>query len=374
MSQYWCLLAISNLKTKFMNQGSPHYLLEEEMATHFHIFAWKIPWTEKPGGLQSMGLQSRARLEAHIPRPRIAFTLVNSINNSSCSDQKPRLILHSCLLTFHILSTRTPVGSTFKIYTESSHFLPTPFLAVWSEPPTPLMWPLPESAGGSVLFCPCKPYLFPVAATKVPPTEWLEEIEMYWLTVLEARRPNSRCQQGLALSESLNRILLCLFLASGCCCYRSFAKLCPTLCDPVDCSTPGFPVLYYLPEFAQTHVHWVTNAVQPSHPLLSPSPPAFNLSQHQSLPMNRLFTSSGQSIGALASASVLSMNVQSWFPLGLIGLISLQSKGLSSLLQHSLKASILQRSVSFMVQLSHPYMTTGKTTALTRWTRPSSFD
>ena len=58
---------------------------------------------------------------------------------------------------------------------------------------------------------------------------------------------------------------------------------CPTLCDPMDCSTPGFPVLHKLPELAQTHVHRVGDAIQPSHPLLSPSPPAFNLSQHQGL-------------------------------------------------------------------------------------------
>ena len=54
----------------------------------------------------------------------------------------------------------------------------------------------------------------------------------------------------------------------------SVTKLCPTLCSPIDCSTPGFPVLYYLPEFAQTHVHWVDDAIQPSHPLLSPPSPA----------------------------------------------------------------------------------------------------
>ena len=65
------------------------------------------------------------------------------------------------------------------------------------------------------------------------------------------------------------------------CC--SVAKLCPTLCDPMNCSMPGFPDLYYLPEFAQTHVHWVGDAIQPSHPLPSPSPPTFNLSQHQGL-------------------------------------------------------------------------------------------
>ena len=66
-----------------------------------------------------------------------------------------------------------------------------------------------------------------------------------------------------------------------CCC--SVAQLCPTLWDPMDCSMPGFSVLHYLPEFVQTHVHWVSDAIQPSHPLSSPSPPALNLSQHPDL-------------------------------------------------------------------------------------------
>ena len=66
-----------------------------------------------------------------------------------------------------------------------------------------------------------------------------------------------------------------------CCC--SFSQSCLTLCEPMDCSMPGFPVFHYLLEFAQTHVHWVSDAIQPSHPLSSPSPPAFNLSQHQGL-------------------------------------------------------------------------------------------
>ena len=64
---------------------------------------------------------------------------------------------------------------------------------------------------------------------------------------------------------------------------HSVAQLCPTLCDPMDCSTPGLPVHHQLPEFTQTHVHWVSDVIQPSHPLSSPSPPAFNLSQHQGL-------------------------------------------------------------------------------------------
>ena len=108
--------------------------------------------------------------------------------------------------------------------------------------------------------------------------------------------------------------------------------LCPTLYNPMDCSTPGFPVLHHLPELAQTHVHWVGDAIQPSSPLSFSSPPAFYLSQHQSLfPVSWLLTSGGQSIeaSASASASVLPMNIQGWFLLELTGLISLLSKGLS---------------------------------------------
>ena len=85
--------------------------------------------------------------------------------------------------------------------------------------------------------------------------------------------------------------------------------------------------------------------------------------------MSQLFTSGSQSIGVSASSSVLPMNIQDWSPLGWTGWISLQSKGLSNLLQHhSSKALILRRSAFFIVQLSHPYITTGKTIALTIWT------
>ena len=111
------------------------------------------------------------------------------------------------------------------------------------------------------------------------------------------------------------------------------------------------------------------------HPTISSSVVPFS-SCLQSFPasgsfqMSQSFTSSGQSIGVSASTSVLPMNVQDWSPLGWTGWISLQSKGtLKSLLQHhSSKASVLQHSDFFIVQISHPYMTTGKTIALTRWT------
>ena len=156
---------------------------------------------------------------------------------------------------------------------------------------------------------------------------------------------------------------------SNFCCYCSVAESCPTLCNPMNCSLLGFPVLHYLPDFAQIHIHWVSDAIQPSHPLSSPSPPDFNLSQHQGL-SSQLFESGGQSIGASTSAPVLPGNIQGWFPLGLTGLILLAVQGtLKSLLQdHNWKALILWCSAFFMVQLSNPYTTTGKTIALTRWT------
>ena len=92
--------------------------------------------------------------------------------------------------------------------------------------------------------------------------------------------------------------------------FSSVAQSCPTLCDPMNYSTLGLPVHHHVPEFTQTHVHRVGDAIQPSHPLSSPFPPAPNPSQHQSLPMSQLFTSGGQSIGVSASASVLPMNIQ----------------------------------------------------------------
>ena len=112
--------------------------------------------------------------------------------------------------------------------------------------------------------------------------------------------------------------------------FNSVTQSCPTICNPMNCSTPGLPVHHQLPEFTQTHVHRVPDAIQPSHPLLSPSPPAFTLSQRQSLFQRcQLFASGGQSVGLSASTSVLPMNTQDWSPLGLVGWISLQSKGLS---------------------------------------------
>ena len=99
--------------------------------------------------------------------------------------------------------------------------------------------------------------------------------------------------------------------AFDCVQFSSVTQSCLTLCNPMDCSTPGFLVHDQHPEPTQTHVHRVGDAIQPSHPLSSPSP-AFNLSQRQEglFPMSQLFTSGGQSIGVSASTSVLPMNSQ----------------------------------------------------------------
>ena len=111
--------------------------------------------------------------------------------------------------------------------------------------------------------------------------------------------------------------------------FSSVAQSCPTVCDLVDCSTPGFPVHHQLPEFIQTHVQCVGVAIQPSHLLSSPFHPTLNLSQHQGLFMSQLFRSGGQTTAASVSASILPTNIQGWFPLGLTGLISLYSKELT---------------------------------------------
>ena len=134
----------------------------------------------------------------------------------------------------------------------------------------------------------------------------------------------------------------------------------------MDCSTPGFPCLSLSPEVFSnscTLSRWC-------HPTISSSVTPFSCPQ--SFPVSgslSSFISGGQSNGASASASILPVNIQGLFPLGLTSLISLQFKGLWRVLQHhSSKASVLRCSAFFMVQLSHPYVTTGKTIALTRQT------
>ena len=146
--------------------------------------------------------------------------------------------------------------------------------------------------------------------------------------------------------------------------FSSVARWYQTPWDPVDCSMPGLPVHHQLPEFTQTLVRWVGDAIQPSH--LSSSPPTFNLPQHQGL-FKRV--SSSHQVAKVLEFQLQHQSFQ-WISRtdflwdGLIG----SPRTLKGLQHHSSKASVLRCSAFLIVQLSHPYMTTGKTIALTRWT------
>ena len=112
------------------------------------------------------------------------------------------------------------------------------------------------------------------------------------------------------------------------CCCCSAAKSYPTLCDLMDCSTSG-SFVSIITQFAQTHVHWVSDAIQPSNPLPTPSPFAFSLSQHQYLFLELTLCIRWPKYWSFSFSNSCSSNIQGWFPLGLTGLITLQSKGLS---------------------------------------------
>ena len=152
--------------------------------------------------------------------------------------------------------------------------------------------------------------------------------------------------------------------------FSSVAQSCLTLCNPMNCSTLGLPVHHQLPEFTQTHFHQVSDAIQPSHPLLSPSPPVPNPSSI------RVFTNESTlrmrwlkywSFSFSISPSNEHPGMIS-FRMDWLDLLAAQGTLKSLLQHHSSKASILQRLAFFTVQISHPYMITGKTIALTRRT------
>ena len=164
-------------------------------------------------------------------------------------------------------------------------------------------------------------------------------------------------------------MLICLLIYSvfPCCC--SVPQSCLTLCNPMDLQHTRLPCSSLSP--------WVCSNSCPLgwwyHPTISSSVALFSSCPQSSIasgsfPMSWLFASSDQSIEASALASVLSGNIQSWFPLDWLGWACCPVDSQESLQHHGLKASVLQSSVFFMVQLSHPDMTTGKTIALTRWT------
>ena len=143
-----------------------------------------------------------------------------------------------------------------------------------------------------------------------------------------------------------------------------FSQSCPTLCDPMNHSTPGLLVYHQLLEFTQTQVHRVGDAIQPSHPLSSPSPPAPNPSQHQSLFQ---WVNSSHEVAKVLEFQHQHQSLQ-WTPRADLLQNGLVGSPCSLLQHHSSKASILRHSAFFTVQLSHPYMITGETIALTRQT------
>ena len=128
---------------------------------------------------------------------------------------------------------------------------------------------------------------------------------------------------------------------------------------------PGFPVFHHLPEFAQTHTHCVSDVIQPSHPLSSSSPPAFNLSQYKIFSNESSLHIRWPNYWSLIVSPFDEYSGLIFFRIDWFDLLAVQGTLKSLLHHHSLKASILQRSAFFIVQLSHSYMTTGKTIALT---------
>ena len=134
---------------------------------------------------------------------------------------------------------------------------------------------------------------------------------------------------SLFLCMVLDSVLVSFFYRFSSVKFSSVTQSCPTFCDPMNYSTPGFPVHHQILEFTQTHAHRASDAIQPSDPLSSPSPPAPNSSQHQGLFQWVNSSHEVANIGVSALVSFLTKNIQDWSPLEWTGWPSLQSKGLS---------------------------------------------
>ena len=157
-------------------------------------------------------------------------------------------------------------------------------------------------------------------------------------------------------------LLLEHFCSICCCC--SVAQFCLTFCDPMDCSMPGLSVPHHIPEFAQVHVYWICDTIQPSCPLSLPSLPSIRIFSNESafhIRWRKYWSFSFNTSPSNEYSGLISFRMD-W-----LDLFTFQGT-LKSLQHHSSKASILQCSAFFMVQLSHPCMTAGKTIPLSRWT------
>ena len=161
------------------------------------------------------------------------------------------------------------------------------------------------------------------------------------------RESKVKSEKAQILNWQFHNCMWCDLLILFCC--YSVAKTYPILCDPMDCSTTGSSVCHRLPEFSKIHVSWISDAIQPSHPLSHPfssCPQSFPASW--TFPVIWLLESYGQSTGASASTSFLPINIPGWFPLGSTGLVSLVSKGLSRVLS----STIIQKHQFFGAQPS----------------------
>ena len=212
------------------------------MATHSSILDCRIPWTEEPGRLQSMGSpESQTWLSAHTHLPCLP-------------SQGPAHLHHQGSLSRPLTSNQLSV-STGCSSSDSTHFW---FICTWLT-----LWVQIPVTDLNILraWCPCGG-----GTVQGPVPQGTEGWVSFLLLLPLASSPGPPLAPFLAFSS-----------------VSVVAQSCPTLCDPMNRSTPGLPVHHQLPEFTQTHVHWVNDAIQPSHPLSSPSPPALNLSQHQGL-------------------------------------------------------------------------------------------
>ena len=188
--------------------------------------------------------------------------------------------------------------------------------------------------------------------------------------IFQCHSPRSSCPRPLPESKRLFHTSVSLLLSHiqgyHSVQFSSFVQSCPTLCDPMNCSMPGLPVHHQLLEFTQTHVHWVGDAIQPPHPLSSPFPPApirvFSNESTLCMRWPKYWSFSFSIIPSKEHPGQISFRME-W-----LDLLAVQGTLRSLLQHHSSKASILQHSAFFTVQLSYPYMTTGKTIALTRRT------
>ena len=227
------------------------YESENAKATHSSTLAWKIPWTEEPGRLQPMG--------------SLGLDWVTSLSLFTFHFHalEKEMATHSSVLAWRIPGT----GELGGLLSVGSHRVGHDWSNLAAAAAAYLRM---EFLGPMLTLCLtfwgiAKPISTATALFYSPLPAKMRFVCLYFFFFNVLKLQNLK-------TETLGSDQI-----------RSVAQLCPTLCDPMNRSTPGLPVHHHLLEFTQTHVHWVSDAIQPSHPLLSPSPPAPNPSQHQSL-------------------------------------------------------------------------------------------